>query len=276
MSLQNEKKFAILMSIIDIGGNGTKKEVLDNINKNNYLYFTQEDLKLKENRPEIHWRNDLAFIRKKLVVDKYIDDSEKNNWKITDKGKQYLIALSSKIIKDNKSNFKKLTENSIERADKFINEYVNEEINMLRNIDKLISATVDETEKEQLIKIRIGQGIFKRKLLSIDCKCKICGLEEQSLLIASHIKPWKYSDSNERLDVNNGFLLCPTHDALFDKGYITFYGDGLIMISDLINESQLGMLNINNDIRISFNDSTRQYIKWHRENEFNKLKADFR
>lgn len=272
MSLENEKKFAVLMSKIDIGGNGTKKEVLDNIDNKNYLHFTKEDLKLKENRHEIHWRNDLAFIRKKLVCGKYIDGSEKDNWKITDEGKQYLIALSSKIVKNNKSSFKKLTDNSINRAYEFINGCINEEIGILRNTDKLISATLDETEKEQLIKIRIGQGIFKRKLLSIDCKCKICGLEEQSLLIASHIKPWKYSNSYERLDVNNGFLLCPTHDALFDKGYITFYDDGLIMISDLIDESQLEMLNINKNIRITFNDSTRQYIKWHRENEFNKLK----
>ncbi|WP_371121728.1 hypothetical protein [Paenibacillus sp. OK060] len=40
-----------------------------------------------------------------------------------------------------------------------------------------------------------------------------------SFLRPSHGKPWRNSD-NERLDKYNGFLFCPAHDSLYDKGYI--------------------------------------------------------
>lgn len=51
-----------------------------------------------------------------------------------------------------------------------------------------------------------------------------CGVSDEHFLIDSHIKPWSQSNNQEWLDVNNGLLLCPNHDALFDKGiiYISF------------------------------------------------------
>ena len=46
------------------------------------------------------------------------------------------------------------------------------------------------------------------------------GITSTWILIASHIKPWRVSNNNERLDVYNGLLLLPNLDKLFDKGYI--------------------------------------------------------
>lgn len=66
MGVTIEKEYVVLISIIDVGGQGSKKQVLDNIDENKYINFSVEDLKIKENRNEIKWRNDLAFIRKKL------------------------------------------------------------------------------------------------------------------------------------------------------------------------------------------------------------------
>lgn len=72
------------------------------------------------------------------------------------------------------------------------------------------------TEKEAIIKVRIGQGGFRERLINKDKKCRICGLANKKLLIASHIKSWIFSNEKERVDENNGILLCPNHDALFD------------------------------------------------------------
>ncbi len=95
---------------------------------------------------------------------------------------------------------------------------------------------ITETEKEQVIKSRIGQSVFKKALLIREKKCGLCGITDERFLVASHIKPWSESNNQERLDVNNGFLLCPNHDALFDKGYISFNNDGRILISENLDE----------------------------------------
>lgn len=76
---------------------------------------------------------------------------------------------------------------------------------------------MDKTEKESIVKARIGQSIFKMALLAVEMKCRLCGVSDERLLVASHIKPWSKSNHQERLDVNNGLLLCPNHDALFCK-----------------------------------------------------------
>ncbi|MGG3801225.1 HNH endonuclease [Metabacillus fastidiosus] len=124
---------------------------------------------------------------------------------------------------------------------------------------------LDKTEKESVVKARIGQSIFKRKLLSREKKCRLCGVSNERFLVASHIKPWSQSNNKERLDVNNGLLLCPNHDALFDKGYISFDDDGTILISLSLDEGTGLFMNVNESMKISMNESQREYMKWHRE-----------
>ncbi len=65
-------------------------------------------------------------------------------------------------------------------------------------------------------------------------KCEVTGFDKLAVLIASHIVPWTDSNDNERLDVNNGLLLSPTYDALFDKHFISFEDSGSIILSDTI------------------------------------------
>lgn len=139
-------------------------------------------------------------------------------------------------------------------------------INM--DIENIIDGEITETEKEQVIKSRIGQSVFKKELLFVEKKCRLCGVSDERFLVASHIKPWIQSNNQERLDVNNGLLLCPNHDALFDKGYITFDDDGMIMISDKLDEITRVFLNINETMHIKMNASQQSYMKWHRENLF--------
>ncbi len=126
--------------------------------------------------------------------------------------------------------------------------------------------TITNTEKEQVVKLRIGQSTFKDHLLQRECKCAICGITDKNFLIASHIKPWSKSTHAERLDVNNGLLLCPNHDALFDKGYISFDDNGQIVISSKLNETTKKYMNINPSIKIKMSKEMKKYMKYHYEN----------
>jgi putative restriction endonuclease len=143
-------------------------------------------------------------------------------------------------------------------------------INVIKSIEKELDSPIvlDETEKELIVKGRIGQTIFKKALLKQEKKCKLCGVTDERFLIASHIKKWSQSNNEERLDVNNGLLLCPNHDSLFDKGFISFYKDGTIMISESIDNNLKLFLNINGKMKVHLNEKQQQYLQWHRENIF--------
>ena len=95
-------------------------------------------------------------------------------------------------------------------------------------------------------------------------KCCLCGFDEPDLLIASHIKPWSESAPDERTDVNNGLLLCPNHDKLFDKYYISFDEEGIILISDGLIETQQKLMNINSNMRINRTEKIKTYMEYHR------------
>ena len=144
------------------------------------------------------------------------------------------------------------------------------ESSIIKDVNSLIDKTLDKTEAKIVVKSRVGQGLFKSKLFEIADRCAVCGLKTKELLIASHIKPWSESNNKERLDVNNGFLMCPTHDALFDKGYITFTDDGNILVSSAIPKTEYELLNIDEKIKINVRREQIKYIKWHRENIFKK------
>lgn len=136
------------------------------------------------------------------------------------------------------------------------------------DMENLIDGEVTETEQEQVIKSRIGQSAFKKALLAIEKKCNLCGVVDERFLIASHIKPWSQSNNQERLDVNNGLLLCPNHDLLFDKGYISFDDGGTILISDSLDVATKVFLNINETMKIDLKVEQQKYMKWHRDNLF--------
>ncbi|MGX1902436.1 HNH endonuclease [Thermolongibacillus altinsuensis] len=142
--------------------------------------------------------------------------------------------------------------------------------NDFESIEKL-PEQIKPTEKEAFRKVRLQHGKFKDNLKEYynkngGIKCKLCGLSFEDVLIASHIKPWsECKDSEwERIDPYNGFLLCPTHDALFDKNLITFNDDGSIRISRKICEDDFCKLNIKKDLRIELHEKNKTYLKWHR------------
>ena len=85
------------------------------------------------------------------------------------------------------------------------------------------------------------------------------------ILISSHIVPWSECTDDERLDVDNGILLSPDVDALFDKHLISFSDEGELITSNAISKDELSKLGIRNDIRINVSVGMRKYLKRHRE-----------
>lgn len=137
-------------------------------------------------------------------------------------------------------------------------------------------ASLDATEKESLVNSRIGQGIFREKLL-VDCgsKCPISQITDARILRASHIKPWRFAEHTERLDPKNGLILSPTYDLLFDQGFITFEADKTINISSQLSDEtvrKLGLIDGSKfkDLPVSSaHDSKRlEFLKYHKEKIF--------
>lgn len=150
------------------------------------------------------------------------------------------------------------TENESEEIDKTNTE-----------IDKL---NIPETEKDALIKSRVGQGRFRtEQKIYWKNHCAVTGCTLIDLLKASHIKPWRDGSNEERLDKYNGLLLVPNLDNAFDKGYISFGNDGSILISEKLNEEQLNSLGIDGTLSLSRIEKQHHiYLDYHRKRIFKK------
>lgn len=97
--------------------------------------------------------------------------------------------------------------------------------------DEVRTGEISTTEKQQIIRARVGQGLFRENVEKLESRCRITGITDKRLLIASHIKPSKVSTNIERLDGHNGLLLSSHIDKLFDKGWISFTDTGSILVS---------------------------------------------
>ena len=126
------------------------------------------------------------------------------------------------------------------------------------------------TEIETLIKARLGQGSFRKNVLKLHPRCALTDLDVQSLLIASHIKPWSKCNNEERLDPFNGLMLAPNIDALFDSGLITFETDGTIKISPKIDPENQERLGIFPDMKLKIRPKSKKYFEYHRSHVFQK------
>jgi hypothetical protein len=127
---------------------------------------------------------------------------------------------------------------------------------------------LSETEKQQLVEARIGQGVFRERLIAMWGKCCVTGCDCVDILRASHIKPWRSSTNDERLDKFNGLLLSPNLDALFDKGLISFKDSGEILISRQLPVPTRKALGCPNGAKVPLQKKHAKYMKWHRKNVF--------
>jgi hypothetical protein len=120
------------------------------------------------------------------------------------------------------------------------------------------------TERSGLVTSRVGQGYFRNQLIEkFDNKCAVTQSKLNKVLIASHIVPWSEASDIERLDVNNGLLLSPLYDALFDKHFISFNQSGKIIVSTHLSD-EIRLLNIDLSASISINKKMEPYLQRHR------------
>ena len=68
--------------------------------------------------------------------------------------------------------------------------------------------------------------------------------------------------------MNNGLLLCPNHDSLFDKGLISFEDDGKIIISENLSETDKIFMNVNENMKLNIREENKPYLKYHRNKYF--------
>jgi putative restriction endonuclease len=129
-----------------------------------------------------------------------------------------------------------------------------------------LSSGIEETEKNQIIKARKGQGKFRKNLEKVESKCRVTGVDMHNLLIASHIKPWRAANNFERLDGNNGLLLSPHIDKLFDQGWISFHDEGGLICANKDVENTLFLWGVNIPCNVGhFNVKQIEYLLYHRE-----------
>jgi hypothetical protein len=103
----------------------------------------------------------------------------------------------------------------------------------------------------------------------IEKECRVTKLSDKDFLIASHIKPWKDSNDLEKIDGNNGLLLSPHVDKLFDGGLISFADHGDLLVSSKLNLDVLKIWGIRVNLNAgTFSSEQKVYLKFHRENRF--------
>ena len=123
------------------------------------------------------------------------------------------------------------------------------------------------TERSGLVTSRVGQGAYRKRIIHRwEYKCAVTNFNKLDILIASHIVPWSKASDHERLDVNNGLLLSPTYDALFDKHLITFDNKGKIQLSDKIKNSAYQKIGVTGREQISdLSMYNVQYLERHNQ-----------
>ena len=232
----------------------------DNISDFYHWMAQFDEVNARSRTNYISW---LKFLSNNYVIDEGISDESINEIISSESG----LLTSRPIYKNEKDlvNFK----SALRKYKKFVDS------NYVRIIeDTILSETksirddnsIDETEKEAIIRARIGQGLFRNRLLSYWAGCSITGCKLTNILIASHIKPWRNSSNAERIDLFNGLLLTPNYDKLFDLGFISFDDNGKIILSKEFPKSEQQILGIDNHTHlISVDERHFRYLKFHRE-----------
>lgn len=143
--------------------------------------------------------------------------------------------------------------------------------------------SLTDTVRQAVINARRGQGAFRKNVESVETRCRLTGITNPTLLIASHIKPWRLCETAaERLDGMNGLLLTPDADLLFDRGFISFGEGAEVMVSKRVDKYDLRRLGFE-ELAIerlgfeeapaiwktdSFAQSQQRYLAYHRAEIF--------
>lgn len=132
-----------------------------------------------------------------------------------------------------------------------------------------VDSEIRETEREALVLARRGQGLFRQNVQRVEHACRVTRVDKMEHLVASHTKPWRDCGNAERLDGENGLLLTPTVDHLFDKGFISFEDSGRLIVSPVAHGPSLQKMGIDpaSPMNVgSFSSGQRNFLAYHRDN----------
>lgn len=232
----------IVRALIELEGQASLKEIIGRISQNN---------KLAAIHSNPNWdRNVSAELQRHCSHTKSYNGARELFYSVEGLGKGFWGLLSYREEYD------------------FVDEFG------IRPYEKRIIQKVKEnndigpTEKEIIIKARIGQGKFRDSLIQKYNCCIVTGIEDKRLLIASHIKPWAKCDTDqERIHSENGLLLTPLYDKLFDSGLITFIPDGKMFVSETIAKEDKNKLMLINCDKYDLKGSNemKTFLQYHND-----------
>lgn len=133
------------------------------------------------------------------------------------------------------------------------------------------STEIGPVEIKQIITARRGQGLFRAHVLSLEPCCRLTGIGNPRLLMVAHSKSWRACTDRERLDGNNGLAFTPSADFLFDRGLISFEGNGGLLMSPFVTQDEIARLGLSPYLHKTprpFLAQQRKYLNYHRNSVF--------
>ena len=126
------------------------------------------------------------------------------------------------------------------QAEEILKKLKGKEYSLIRPDIDLINIPEGES-RETTTKARIEQYFFRKTVLaSYSGRCCVTGINNQQLLVASHIKPWAESDiKTERTNPCNGLCLNALHDKAFDRGLMTIDREYKIVLSTKLHQMKM-------------------------------------
>lgn len=150
-----------------------------------------------------------------------------------------------------------------------VSDFVREETEVSMSAEIKNRTDIGETQKLQLVPSRRGQGVYRKNLEGFEKACRLTGLSDLQHLRASHIKPWQASTDYEKLDGNNGLLLSPHVDHLFERGFFSAQDDGTLLVSFLVGADTLVRWGIDPSAGFGpFRPEQIPYLEFHRKYVF--------
>lgn len=141
---------------------------------------------------------------------------------------------------------------------------------LIDDLNAISARNIDSTTKDALISARVGQGRFRKEVLELwgNC-CSVTCSKILDAIRASHIKPWRVSTDDERLDPANGLPLTASLDALFDAGWISFDSAGRLILSSALSVTERRIYALEG-LKLAKIPAakTLEYLVYHRANVF--------
>lgn len=145
---------------------------------------------------------------------------------------------------------------------------------------KLLEMLTKLESKEALTTDSKGQGRAEQHILRVllygkkkTSVCECCKKEfPVSYMKTAHIKKRKFTNNEEKLDVNIVFALCPMCDIAFENGDI-YVDEGYFKVTSKPLPKDLSdYIDVyDNTICSCYNEKNEQYFKWHKEHHLIKI-----